>query len=342
MFAAQNAQNFQLPPQFPCVTLFLEKRVHSRCKRIMQTDKRDWKKILKIVGNVLVIISIVFLAKRIINMDIDYREVFSAWNVLRLLPVLLIAVVQIMTSFFPWWIITISMTGFRVSPCKMCKSFTKANIMKYIPGNVFQYVGRAELAEKDKNITVPIVAIGVILESISMVIAALIIGFWGLGSYALSVLENNKVIILVLVIIIVACLAALYIFRGRIGGFLEEKNIFISWKLAAGFGMAVLYFSLSHMAGGVMLSLIMQILSGQKYIQSIRLIAGSFAIGWVTGYLTPGASGGIGVRETILFLLLSNITDSEVVLLSPLVLRFINILSDLISYCLMRVIGRKV
>ena len=307
----------------------------------MQNSKLSWKKAIKIIGNILVVISIIFIIKRIISMNLDYDELFSLHNVLCLLPLFVVFTIQVLASFFPWWIITISMTSIKVSAWEMCVSFAKANIMKYIPGNVFQYVGRAEIAEKNKSVNITIIAASLIIETAATVLSAVIVGAVGVSEYTIRLLQEKKSLLILFLTLCAAMLILICIFRKKIQALLKKKNIVITWKLAEGFLLALAFLTLSQIIGGVMLTIIMQIISGKSYFPQAKTICGAYAISWVIGYVTPGASGGIGVREAILYMLLKNFASSDIVMMSAIILRFLNIVSDLSAYAITRIINRK-
>ena len=59
-----------------------------------------------------------------------------------------------------------------------------------------------------------------------------------------------------------------------------------------------------------------------------------FIISWFLGYITPGAPGGIGVRETALILMLSPILGKESTLMASIILRLVTTISDVIAFLL--------
>ena len=61
---------------------------------------------------------------------------------------------------------------------------------------------------------------------------------------------------------------------------------------------------------------------------SIALSAGVYAIAWVVGYITPGAPGGLGVREAILVAALAPIHGAETAFALALVLRLATVAAD--------------
>lgn len=274
-------------------------------------------------------------------MNLDYRKLFSIHNVLCFFPLFLILTLLVLISFCPWWIITISMTSIMVPPWDMCVSHAKANIMKYIPGNVFQYVGRAEITKNNKNINITIIAAGLVIETVANVVSAVIVGLFGAREYTINFIKEKKSLVILCLILFIAALILIYLLRARIQSLLEKKNIFITWKLVRGFLLALAFLIISRIISGLVLTIIMQIISDKSYFNQMTTICGAYAISWVVGYVTPGASGGIGVREAILYILLKNFASSDIVMMSALILRFLNIVTDLTAYAITRIINRK-
>lgn len=273
-------------------------------------------------------------------MNLDYRKLFSVHNVLCLTPLFLIFTLLILVSFYPWWIITTSMTSINVSRWDMCVSFAKANVMKYIPGSVFQYVGRAEITEK-KNINITIIAASLVIETVANVLSAVIVGCVGAREYTISFIKEKKALFILFLTLCAASLILIYIFREKIQSLLKKKNIVITWKLVRGFLLALIFLIIYRLISGLILTIIMQIISGKSYFNQVTSICGAYAISWLIGYVTPGASGGIGVREAILYMLLKNFASSDIVMMSALIHRFLNIVSDLSAYAITRIIDRK-
>jgi uncharacterized membrane protein YbhN (UPF0104 family) len=60
---------------------------------------------------------------------------------------------------------------------------------------------------------------------------------------------------------------------------------------------------------------------------SAIIIANTFA--WVIGYITPGAPGGLGVRESILTVTLSSMYNTNEIVMASLLYRFVCILGDI-------------
>lgn len=60
-----------------------------------------------------------------------------------------------------------------------------------------------------------------------------------------------------------------------------------------------------------------------------QIVLSTFAISWLTGFLTPGAPAGIGVREATMILILSNFIGEPDSVLVAIILRFVVTIGDL-------------
>ncbi|MDR2180647.1 MAG: hypothetical protein LBP21_10085, partial [Synergistaceae bacterium] len=70
-------------------------------------------------------------------------------------------------------------------------------------------------------------------------------------------------------------------------------------------------------------------------------IAGLYTLAWLIGYLVPGASGGIGIRETMLLLLLHTLYPQETILAAAFSLRILSILSEVLTYLFSMALFRR-
>jgi hypothetical protein len=102
--------------------------------------------------------------------------------------------------------------------------------------------------------------------------------------------------------------------------------------------------SVSVALQGVMIGIIIWVQSDQMtyglFFESVSI----YIISWLIGFITPGASGGLGVREgtfiAIAAFLHVNI-PSEVIIFSVLLVRLINILIDITMYLSTLILHRK-
>ena len=82
-----------------------------------------------------------------------------------------------------------------------------------------------------------------------------------------------------------------------------------------------------------MLYLIFHFVLGVSFtVPELSILVGTWAIGYLMGYVMPGAPGGIGIRELVLCFLLQTIINQDAVLLATVLLRVANIFGEIIAF----------
>jgi hypothetical protein len=112
-----------------------------------------------------------------------------------------------------------------------------------------------------------------------------------------------------------------------------RKNIQLRIKLKALLAAQIYY--LVFFVGSTVLFFIQTAatMGNHKFVaMHFGLIVGAYALSWVVGFLTPGAAAGLGVRETLLVVLLSGVFPSGLVLLTALLFRVVTTVGDLVFY----------
>ena len=138
------------------------------------------KKKLKLAGNILTIGAVILIVRKILGMDIDFSQLGSA-PVLSALCVSTVVQSAIITfGCVPWLIFIQSLSGRKIPFSKAMPVYTNSNIYKYIPGNVFQYIGRNQLAA-DMEISHVDVACATILDIFFSVLSTGVISVILLG-----------------------------------------------------------------------------------------------------------------------------------------------------------------
>jgi len=194
--------------------------------------------------------------------------------------------------------------------------FSKTEIAKYLPGNIFHFVGRQALAHKI-GITQKQMAKISLLQSISLlgatIIAATIFAF-------LSQMVSLYILTLMVISSIIIFISLVYMY----------PSIRISKKISLN-----LYLAFSIALQGVMLGIIV-VYQSDTYTWSLFCLSISiYILSWLIGYVTPGASGGLGVREGAFIAITSYMNfdiHADIVIFAVLLVRLINILVDILMY----------
>ena len=194
--------------------------------------------------------------------------------------------------------------------------FSRTEVAKYLPGNVFHFVGRQVFASK-LGLSQSQMARTSLFFTLSLLIGSTF-------TAAIFGILGNTLPAPFLTLMALTGLGALAI------GLKLFPTLSYRQKL-------LLYFM--HMPSliiqGIMLALVIWALTQHHDPSYFFNTAAIFIVSWLIGFVTPGASGGLGVRESA-FLAISEFIhldiSTDVVLFAILFIRFINILTDIVLY----------
>ena len=208
------------------------------------------------------------------------------------------------------------------SPEGQMRLHAVTQVMKYLPGNVFHLAGRHGMARR-KALSHQTLLLAALAETGLLVLAALLVGL--LAVRMLPMPEPALVAGLA-----AACLAGaalmigLIVWQWRHVGPPLQRVWRARWALALLLPVYLGFFAVYGAIGGLLLS----VLSPAVTTSLLPLTAGAFALAWLAGFLTPGAPAGIGVRESVLLLILTPFAGAGPVLLLAALARVVTILGD--------------
>lgn len=308
----------------------------------------NMKKVLKYIGNILTIIALIFIIKKILGMEFDVAIFAKPANWLILVTALLLYILNVMFICFPWVQLVEIFSSQKIPMKTAMIVYSKSNILKYVPGNVFQYVGRNELAVKMKVSHVDVACSTVIDTAISLFMA-IILSVILMHSYLkqlFSLFGKNMImtisIIIVLFLIIVFFLY--FKFKDKFKLYLNKyvaalrenkKNVL---KLLTCF---LFYFIQNIVLSLLYMGLVVFIFEQEMDLINFANLIGAQIIANVIGFLTPGAPGGIGIRETVMTIIGGSFLDSDIILMSMVVYRMINVVADVLYFFVMKIVEKK-
>lgn len=298
-------------------------------------QKKLLKKGIKILGKLVSVLSIVFIVRAVYVLGFDFSAVEN-WGVF-LGVTLLCTIAKCITVFMSgnvWYEWLSFFSGEKDKRKEAICVYAKANIGKYLPGNVMHYVERNLFADK-MGISQKKLAISTVMEVFSLVTVALVIAvvfsFNQLEQALHQVLgENYGMIILAVVLAGIAVVAvAVILFRKKLLGILKGYSIaeFVKTFLKN----MVCYALVLGTLGAIMVVLYCY-MGGQFTLESAKLIISGYIIAWVLGFIVPGAPGGIGVRELVITLLLSSVVGESLIVTLSVTHRLITIVGDFMAY----------
>ena len=298
---------------------------------------------LRLIGKILSILSIGFVIYAVAKMGLDFSFVNSVpLFVLTVLAGIGMKLLSMWISASAWteWLTFFSRTPFEKKDARHV--FLRANIGKYIPGNVMHFVQR-NLFATDMGISQLQLAMSTVFEVMSYVTVALLVAAltaWDSMQTVLSRYFGDRLPVLGIAAACVAVLilAALVILRKKIRTALAGYSVkeFIKTLLTV---MAL------QLAALLLLAAVMVLLTwyaqGSLSAQTAGVVVSTYVIAWVLGYIVPGASGGIGIREMALLLLLGPLLGDSLVLSLAMIHRLITIIGDFLGYLIVILQKRK-
>ncbi|SFV62372.1 Putative transmembrane protein HieC [hydrothermal vent metagenome] len=204
--------------------------------------------------------------------------------------------------------------------------FSKTEIAKYLPGNIFHFIGRQALASKIGISQTQMAKISLLFSFLLLTGTVFITSIFAFISQEVSLIN--------LILLGLSSLVSFVLL------FLLYKTFPLSKKLFMN-----LYLALSVALQGILLAIIVAYQSESFSSSLFFLCVAIYSLSWLIGFVTPGASGGLGVREGAFIALVSYLNiaiSSEIVIFSILLVRLINIVVDILLYLSTFMIENKI
>lgn len=200
-------------------------------------------------------------------------------------------------------------------------SFVLTQVGKYVPGNVVHFVGR-HLWLMQTGIAHRALYLAFVLETFILVAASVAVGM--IATWAFPPELQGLIYVIRMVapaassLIVVSVIGLLVVAAARI-----DVGKTISQALV-GFGSAVLFFLVQGM---VFFCICSEVSSGADLSA-----VGVAVVAWTAGFVVPGAPGGIGIREFIIFVLLGPTMPQAELLIAITLFRIITTAGDVSCY----------
>lgn len=300
-------------------------------------NKINTKKILKLAGNLIVIAALVFVVKKIAGMDIKLSDFKSAEVMSALIVTFIVQAILIVIACLPWLIFIRSLSGTKIPFSAAMPVYTKSNILKYVPGNVFQYIGRNQLAA-DMKISHVDVACATVLDIIMSIVSTGVISVILLGGRIAELLEKYGENILIVgiaavAVIIIATIVLKLKFSDKVKSYTDRYKKALEPEKRSKFLMGAGYYFLQNLVSAAVYFLSLSLIIGTDAasLRELAALTGAFMFAWIVGFVTPGAPGGIGIRESVMLFVCGE-QFSDKILLFVLVMRVASIFADIAAF----------
>lgn len=294
------------------------------------------KKLLKIIGNIFTVVCVGYIAYKLITLDIDYSLLLDIKTLaIMLVCIVLLAIPPFLNSIAYKKILQI--VGIKkIALNEIIDIYSTSNMGKYLPGNIMHLAGRNVLGSK-YGLDNKKLVLSTFFEIAFKIILAAVSVFCFSFSYIATLLAQgyNDYIIFIIVAIILVVVAGLIIVYKKAKGSISNK------KFAANLVIILWLDAIVFLLNIICFLAISAFFMGFSAIQGqIFIISGIYLSAWLVGYLTPGAPGGIGVKEAALVFMLSGIFLEGDILFIGIVLRVCNILGDLLAYAINKIFNK--
>jgi len=243
-----------------------------------------------------------------------FIEKFSDFKII-FIPLILLNILSSTIGIYVWHMILKSYSNRDFKYTLSYYYFAKTEISKYLPGNIFHFIGRQALASKlnlSQKEMAKVSLLFMYIIAVGTVIAATLFAlFSGVELYFKVLLTLASLL----------SIGSLVTFFPKVS---KDIKLIMS-------GIIVASISLQ----GILLSIIVVWQLESYNLVIFFKVASIYIISWLIGFITPGASGGLGVREGA-FIAIAKLVhlevSSEIILFSIFFVRFINIFTDIIMY----------
>ena len=308
--------------------------------------KTKFKKIIKIFGYIIVILSFVFIINSFRKLDIGLikQNIDIYWVPWLLFLIFLYSFVVFIYSI-AWKYIVEMLSGAKLNIYLIASIYLKANIAKYLPGNVFHFAGRHYLVRKE-GVSNKALLLSNGMEIFFLIMISLLIIVVGFFTKLIKIPEivKEKINIYYFLIIGIVFLSMIIIYviikknkKQTINWMFlfEKKNILTYLKIS------FIYFIIFIIIGCILNCIFFILLNFSINLNDILFVICVFSLAWVLGYIVPGAPGGLGIRETIIIIMLGYRFTESGALLGSVLLRFITITGDVLAFFIGNIIGIK-
>ena len=207
-----------------------------------------------------------------------------------------------------------------------------SNFLKYIPGLIWSYTTQLLFLSK-KGISSYKVLYANFLCSISVVMVSILLGItYAIDHFPIMGFKSEVILLIFLVLdlFFIFCNSTFNNFLIRIinSHFNREIQALHTPKFLL-IGIQMLYLIQWNLIG----------LGGYFLIQGVGLeisfnnfyaLLASMSLSWVIGYISVIIPGGLGIRESIMYLMLNHVTNIQTSLLIPIALRLLYVLVELV------------
>jgi len=270
-------------------------------------SKRIWRGIGRVVGFAVVIAACIFVADRIVSAPV--WAVVKAGRDGLVLSVTVGAVFYALSAFLlaAGWLILLRACGAGEVPAgRGISIYGRSQLAKYIPGNVFHFVGRHVMGRRhgfghgEMLWAAVLEAIGLILAAGALALPGALFWFGPAAGRLLWAMVLAGGLLLAAPWALSRILPRLAAARGVAVRMLTLRDVLRRFMPAY-----LLYLAFFVVSGCIVWGIAAAL--EETPVATLPLLVVAVAAAWIAGFVVPGAAAGIGVREAALIATLSGV-----------------------------------
>ncbi len=220
----------------------------------------------------------------------------------------------------------------------------KSQIQKYFVGNVFHYISRVTIGSK-KGLPVEAIILSMGVETAVAAFTSFVLALAGsmvLREDIWRILTINRIsdkawMLEIVVVLAIAAMAGVSFSKPARRWIKERLSYFYPSRVLT----ASALLSCFNVLIGLFITLILRSFWNIESGQPWYYYSWGFTIAWLLGFLVPGASGGIGVREAVMIGIFSSGIGIGAAVGLAVVLRILTSCADLISFSIASFLDRR-
>lgn len=273
------------------------------------------------------------------NIAVDWDQLSS--QILFIHPGYLFLSFSIMLFVYPeaafTWYLLIRSMGIKISLLAAMRVWIIANTSRYIPGTIWQYIGRTELM-KQYGVKRSTVGLSILMEIIITLLASGIVGAFTVSRF--MVLDQYWPLLLIVMLGAAALVLVLFAstrLRSAICLLIYQKTHARVDQLNLKIN-TLQYISLlplfigNFLLNGLAIHSLIASFGVFLPIESVYTIASFYALAWAAGFLSLLSPGGIGVTEVIMAYMLSSLIPVSLASIIVITYRFALTIAELLSF----------
>ncbi len=285
-------------------------------------------KVVKIIVNIFTVLCLGYVIYKLVTIDIDYKILLNPnVSIAVAIASVLIAVTVYLSGFA--YRETLKMLGAQdVNTHEIMDVYVSSNIAKYLPGNVMHFAGRNIIGVKYGLSNKQLLFATFFEVGLKVVVAMAMIAALALEPFLklIDASDNWYVIpvIIAVTVVVIAALAVVFI------KFKDTVTLKALWQKT---WIVIIIDAVVYAIYALCFVAILYVLVDFESIKPLVLmLSGVYIISWLVGFITPGAPGGMGVREATLIILLGGLMGEADILLVGIVYRICTIIGDVLSF----------